>query len=207
MTISASLALLENAKLALKYLFKATVYNFSANPAVFYVPSSCTVKHLKKRYSAEVSNPLSDLIYPLEPDTDHRPEPIANGAFVPASVLVFFDDDGRKLNDDELLFPYMDEGKMMTTLTAWPTHAGKSVEEMRLEDYTNGRICPSEQKKSDDPENEYRKPLLIPTFEGLQMASLTAFPEYTGKSVEEIRLHDYMLGRILPSEQEPSDDP
>lgn len=92
----------------------ARIYNLSCIDAVFDVSAVCTVAGLKKIYSREAANPLSDMLYPLDPSTNERPDPIATGAFIPAPVLIFIDDDNRRMDDDELLFPDEDSNPEFT---------------------------------------------------------------------------------------------
>lgn len=61
------------------------------------------------------------MIYPLDSEKNARPEPIAEGAFVPESVLVFVDDDGNQLGDDDLLFPDDGTNPNFTTQVVIPT--------------------------------------------------------------------------------------
>ena len=77
-------------------------------------------------------------------------------------------------------------------LTAMPEYEGKSLEELRLEDYSitfrdqQGKIV--FQTKNSMQYSQFIEPADEPS----QIQCISAMPEYTGKSLEEIRLEDYM---------------
>lgn len=77
---------------------KATIYpdeNFPAKPAVFHFfnvknekKNRCSIWRLIEYYAREASNPLSDVLYPVNPITKQRPRPIAE--FIHESVLSMY---------------------------------------------------------------------------------------------------------------------
>lgn len=123
--------------------YSATIYIPNGNTAEFNVPKDCTILQLKEMYSKEASNPLSDMLYPVDSDTHARPDPIAEGAVIPTSVLVF-EENGHRFRDDELLFPFDDSDPNFVTDVFIPSFAAdepglfKMLEEAETEPLIHG---------------------------------------------------------------------